>query len=99
MGLFFSAMGIERLDDSARWRRLCRLWLFGTKLGRLDETGPARRPDDAAIRRKEFAESRHALVSQRLQQLWPCRRLLLAGSVVWRRQDNGARRISDDLSD
>src|SRR5262245_42053868 len=63
----------------------------------LDDTGRPWRANFYRICREEVTETGSALVSERLQQLWPCSRLRLAGSMVRRWKDNLAWRLSDDL--
>ena len=58
-----------------------------------------RRPDGDPVCRQELPKSRHRVASRRLEQFWSRRWLCLAGSVVWRGEDDRPRRISADVSD
>ncbi len=58
-----------------------------------------RRRDGDPVCRQELPQSRHRVASRRLEQFWSRRWLCLAGSVVWRGEDDRPRRISADVSD
>ena len=93
-GVLYDAGGLMPLPVGGANR------IFGISGNSFDDwmkPGVRAESDSDAIRGQELAESRHAVVPERLQQFWSRRWLCLAGSVVRRRKNDGSRRLSDDI--